>query len=176
MSLVGPSRSIRHCNCLVAVGGITDIGTRWSGKVRLRLTLDRGRDASNLAPPAQSRTGPIRAYGLYGAFLVNPVSAQHDFLFLSSLSRFLFLGSTPAGSILSSRPHMSIAVARKRRDPVTIGYCSTKIRGEPAYVAKKSRHKLVFGWIQRTPTMKQSYASAARLRGGGSILPAALQP
>jgi Asp-tRNA(Asn)/Glu-tRNA(Gln) amidotransferase A subunit family amidase len=26
------------------------------------------------------------------------------------------------------------------------------------------------------PTMKQSYASAAKLRGGGSILPAALQP
>ena len=30
---------------------------------RLSLTLDRGRDASYLAPPAQIRTGPIRAYG-----------------------------------------------------------------------------------------------------------------
>ncbi len=28
-----------------------------------RMTLDRGRDASYLAPPAQIRTGPIQAYG-----------------------------------------------------------------------------------------------------------------
>src|ERR1700687_5876887 len=34
----------------------------------------RGRDASYLAPPAQSRTGPIRAYGLYGAFFVKGAS------------------------------------------------------------------------------------------------------
>ena len=34
----------------------------------------RGRDASYLAPPAQIRTGPIRAYGLYGAFFVKEAS------------------------------------------------------------------------------------------------------
>ncbi|MGC2408690.1 MAG: hypothetical protein WA441_01400, partial [Methyloceanibacter sp.] len=51
-------------------------------------------------------------YGLYGAFLVNRVLTQHDLLLLSSLSRFLFLGSTRAASILPSRPHISIAVAR----------------------------------------------------------------
>jgi hypothetical protein len=34
----------------------------------------RGRDASYLAPPAQIRTGPIRAYGLYGAFFVKGAS------------------------------------------------------------------------------------------------------
>src|SRR5258705_9202965 len=34
----------------------------------------RGRDASYLAPPAQIRTSPIRAYGLYGAFFVKEAS------------------------------------------------------------------------------------------------------
>lgn len=34
----------------------------------------RGRDASYLAPPAQIRTSPIRAYGLYGAFSVKRAS------------------------------------------------------------------------------------------------------
>jgi hypothetical protein len=73
----------------------------------------RGRDASYLAPPAQIRTSPIRAYGLYGAFLVNRVSAQHDLIlpfFAFSIPQFL--GSTSGGSILSSRPQMSIAGAR----------------------------------------------------------------
>ncbi len=36
------------------------------------------------------------------------------------------------------------------------------IRGEPAFVRKQSRHKLVFGWVQWSPTMKQSYASAGK--------------
>src|SRR5256885_4095405 len=35
---------------------------------------DRGRDTSYLAPPAQNRTGPIRAYGLYGSFFVKGAS------------------------------------------------------------------------------------------------------
>ena len=64
-----------------------------------------------LASLHQIRTSGIPAYGLYGAFLVNRVLAQHDLLLLSSLSRFLFLGSTRAASILPSRPHISI-VAR----------------------------------------------------------------
>src|SRR6202165_2154931 len=47
--------------------------------VRLRFILTvgnvfRGRDASYLAPPAQIRTGPIRAYGLYGSFFVKGAS------------------------------------------------------------------------------------------------------
>src|ERR1019366_8992006 len=43
----------------------------------LQKTSDyRGRDASYLAPPAQIRTGPIRAYGLYGAFFVK-VASRH---------------------------------------------------------------------------------------------------
>ena len=37
-------------------------------------TSVRGRDASYLAPPAQIRTSPIRAYGLYGAFSVKRAS------------------------------------------------------------------------------------------------------
>src|SRR5258705_306563 len=36
----------------------------------------RGRDASYLAPPAQIRTGPIRAYGLYGALFVKEASTH----------------------------------------------------------------------------------------------------
>ena len=36
--------------------------------------------------------------------------------------------------------------------------------------ARASRHKLVFGQSVRIGTMMQSYASAAKLRGGGPIL------
>ena len=50
-------------------------------------------------------------------------------------------------------------------------------RGEPAMVREASRYDLVFGWVHvGTPTMKQSFASAARLRGGEPILTAALKP
>ena len=39
--------------------------------------LDRGRDASYLAPPAQSRTGPIRAYGSHlGCLTAKRASGQ----------------------------------------------------------------------------------------------------
>ena len=39
----------------------------------------------------------------------------------------------------------------------------------------ESRHKLVFGWTPWVPTMMQSCASAAKLRGGGPILTCGLQ-
>ena len=40
-----------------------------------------------------------------------------------------------------------------------------------------SRYDLVFGWVPRgTRTMKQSFASAARLRGGAPILTTASKP
>ena len=70
------------------------------------MTLDRGRDAHYWAPPAQIRTGPIRASGLYGAFFVKGITP-----FLSSFV-IPFFCSTRAASILPSRPHISIAVAR----------------------------------------------------------------
>jgi hypothetical protein len=42
-----------------------------------------------------------------------------------------------------------------------------RAEGEPAWVRGMSRYDLVFGWIQGwIHTMKQSFASAARLRGG----------
>jgi hypothetical protein len=44
------------------------------------MTQDRGRDAHYWAPPAQIRTGPIRASGLYGAFFVNGDHAIFVFL------------------------------------------------------------------------------------------------
>jgi len=41
------------------------------------VTLDRGRDASYLAPPAQNRTGPIRAYGSHlGCLTAKRASGQ----------------------------------------------------------------------------------------------------
>jgi hypothetical protein len=44
-------------------------------------------------------------------------------------------------------------------------------------VREASRYDLVFGWVRvGTPTMKQSFASAARLRGGEPILTTALKP
>ena len=42
--------------------------------------------------------------------------------------------------------------------------------GSPLSGADQSRHNLVFGG-SKTRTMMQSYASAAKLRGGGPILP-----
>ena len=56
----------------------------------------RGRDASYLAPPAQIRTGPIRAYGLYGAFFVKEASRHFCGSFVIP-----FFCSTCAASILS---------------------------------------------------------------------------
>jgi hypothetical protein len=44
--------------------------------VRPHLTLVRGRDASYLAPPAQIRTSPIRAYGSH----LGCVTARRDIL------------------------------------------------------------------------------------------------
>jgi hypothetical protein len=40
-------------------------------------------------------------------------------------------------------------------------------RREPAVAREISRRNLVFGWTRRVRTMKQSFASAARLRSGG---------
>src|SRR6476661_4377829 len=67
---------------------------------------DRGRNASYLTPPAQIRTCGFSIYGLYGVFLVKG-AAPH---FLSCCC-FIFC-STRAASILPSRPHITIAVAR----------------------------------------------------------------
>jgi hypothetical protein len=44
------------------------------------------------------------------------------------------------------------------------------IRGGARQRARKSRHSLVFGRSARIGAMMQSCASAAKLRGGGSIL------
>ncbi len=69
----------------------------------------RGRDASYLAPPAQSRTCGFPAYGLYGAFFVK--GASRHFCRALLLHSFVFC-STRAASILPSRPHIAVAVAR----------------------------------------------------------------
>ena len=69
----------------------------------------RGRDASYLAPPAQLRTGPIRAYGLYGAFFVK--GGAHHFvapLFVDSFVR-------PAPRAIF-RPDRILAVAVARSE------------------------------------------------------------
>ena len=55
------------------------------------------------------------------------------------------------------------------------GTNTTTNRGEPALRARV-RRDLVFGWPLRGRTMKQSFASAARPRGGGPILLTAWQP
>ena len=67
----------------------------------------RGRDASYLAPPAQIRTGPIRAYGLYGAFFVKGASRDlgrplHSILLFDPRREGPFL-DTPEGSPLRLR-------------------------------------------------------------------------
>jgi hypothetical protein len=49
------------------------------------------------------------------------------------------------------------------------------IRGELAIGRGKPRHNLVFGRSARIGAMMQSYASAAKLRGGGSILQSGLE-
>ena len=50
-----------------------------------------------------------------------------------------------------------------------LGAVGITIRGEPAFGRGSSRHNLVFGG-SKDPTMMQSCASAAELRGGGPIL------
>ena len=50
---------------------------RKARKVAHRKKIARGRDASYLAPPAQNRTGPIRAYGFHLGYLTaNRTSGQ----------------------------------------------------------------------------------------------------
>jgi hypothetical protein len=66
----------------------------------------RGRDASYLAPPAQIRTGPIRAYGLYGAFFVKEASRL-----CRPLSFHSFVRPAPQAFFRPDR-HICIAVAR----------------------------------------------------------------
>jgi hypothetical protein len=56
--------------------------------------LDRGRDAGYPAPPAQIRTGPIKAYGLYGAFLVKGARNATFSFFLPLLYPF-FCSTAP---------------------------------------------------------------------------------
>ena len=58
------------------------------------------------SPPAQIRTGPIRAYGLYRAFCVKVVHTNFSDLVCS------FFCSTHAASMLPPRPPIGIAVAR----------------------------------------------------------------
>src|SRR5208337_2047334 len=92
-----------------------DIPVRQSGATtecnaaRRRLQSGRGRDASYLAPPAQNRTCGLPAYGLYGAFFVKGAS-RHFCRALYIITPFFC--STRAASILPSRPHIAVAVAR----------------------------------------------------------------
>jgi len=59
------------------------------------------------AQPAQIRTGPIRAYGLYGAFFIKGASRH----FASSFAFHSFVRPAPRVFFRSDR-HISIAVAR----------------------------------------------------------------
>src|SRR5258708_11229024 len=54
--------------------GVSDFRSGLKAALTAPKSNFRGRDASYLAPPAQIRTGPIRAYGLYGAFFVKGAS------------------------------------------------------------------------------------------------------
>ena len=53
----------------------------------------------------------------------------------------------------------------------TLGAIGMTIRGEPAFRARISRATTLYPVGPRTRTMMQSYASAAKLRSGGPILP-----
>src|SRR5580693_3868835 len=66
----------------------------------------RGRDVSCLTPPRTDPYVHLYAYGLYGAFFVK---GRHAILVVLCIP---FFCSTRAASILPSRPHISIAVAR----------------------------------------------------------------
>ena len=123
------------------------------------------------------RTSLIRAYGLYGAFFVKRASRY----FCCPLSFHSFV--RPA-SILPSRPHICIAVARSGGQGRHF-FCAAEslsltdasggrlgsdqvvgraiIRGEPAIGRDQSREPRLYSvepvWV---PTMKQSYASAGK--------------
>ena len=129
-------------------------------------------------PRSSNRTCRFPASGLYGAFFVKGIAP-----FLSS-SVIPFFCSTRAASILPSRPHISIAVARSggqgRRffsaaegssltDASTAAGCGdrvvgrVRIRGEPAIGRDQSREPRLYSVEPyRVRTMKQSYASAGK--------------
>ncbi len=60
-----------YCNAAIVryVPIATDAPQHDPHKQKDRQRQDRGRDASYLAPPAQNRTGPIRAYGFHLGYL-----------------------------------------------------------------------------------------------------------
>ena len=122
----------------------------WSGTTDFECSPDvRGKDASYLAPPAQIRTSPIRAYGLYGAFFVKVASLRHEH------------SSVPIAYF-----HRRCAQRPSRTDASTAAGCRhgrAMIRGEPAIGRDQSREPRLYSvepvWV---PTMKQSYASAGK--------------
>ena len=77
----------------------------------------RGRDASYLAPPAQIRTSPIRAYGLYGAFVVKEASRH----FCRPLSFHSFVRPAPQAFFRPDRIFASPSRAAAVKDGACMG-------------------------------------------------------
>src|SRR5260370_1779104 len=86
-------------------------------KYSLGVDVFRGRDASYLAPPAQIRTSPIRAYGLYGAFFVKEASRH----FCRPLSFHSFVRPAPQAFFRPDRifasPSRAAAVKDRASSP-----------------------------------------------------------
>src|SRR5437899_12726440 len=119
------------------------------GSKPVRLRPKRGRDGRYRPPPAQNRAGGIPAHGLYGAFFVK--RASHHFFVLCY-------------SILLFDPRREHSSAQRSEGSLPLG------------ASNRANHACIRLNPHRVSTMKQSYASRARLRGGGSILPTALPP
>src|SRR5246127_747493 len=134
-----------------------------------------GRDAIFIAPPAQNRTGGFPAYGFYGAFFVKGASRH----FCRALLLHSFVRS--AASILPSRPHMAVAVARsgghgRRFFSAAEGLSLTEaardrvvgramIRGEPAIGREQSREPRLYSV---EPTWGLDHEAVIRFCGQGS--------
>ena len=134
--------------------------------------IDRGRDTSYLAPPAQIRTCPIRAYGLYGAFFVKGhhaffrlygaffVKGHHAFFRLvwgflrQGASRLFSLFVSPGALtlchlILLFDPRREHSTAR-RHISIAVVVGRAMIRGEPAIGRDRSREPRLYSVKPRT--------------------------
>jgi hypothetical protein len=126
----------------------------------------RGRKAGCPAPPAQIRTSPIKAFGLYGARVVKELDAY----FFPSWLRLFERGLRVFFRLECRSPSVPQLCAggwsqSSTNDPR--GACHWCAIDAPRACIRLDLKIL---------TMKQSFASAAKLRGGGSILLAALLP
>jgi hypothetical protein len=131
---------------------------------------------SNPHSPRRANYVPLRAVSLYGAFFVK------EFAWAANLLSFVSFFVRSQSPFLRPDPQFADVVARRAvtvgRRPNLAAASSTTARFDrdddqrgARFRARISRATTLYPVGPRTRTMMQSYASAAKLRSGGPILP-----